>query len=121
MFSAEDLISLMNEAVDLTNEDQLFELGPYAILGEQRVHDVFEGAYGMSADELADVITDALDETDEACEPIVDEFIIWLDDQEWLSDDEFKKLITKPEISPFVSGYRIVDGNVINADEMEDA
>ena len=118
MFSSTDLRDLTKEIIASAGMDALFDPGPAACYGEENLFEVFDRAEGCSAEELISIITESLLATDEDVEPIIDEFTIWLSHQPWFSDDDFKKLIMDDVVGNYISGYRIVDGEVLNSEQM---
>ena len=120
MFSSTDLRDLTEEIIASAGMDALFDPGPAACYGEENLFAVFARSEGCSADELITIITEALLATDEDVEPIVDEFTIWLSHQPWFSNNEFKKLIVDDVVGNYISGYRVVEGEIRNLEQIKE-
>lgn len=120
MFSSTDLRDLTEEIVASAGIDALFAPGPAACYGEENLFAVFARSEGCSADELISIITETLLATDEDVEPIIDEFTVWLSHQSWFSNEDFKKLIMDDVVGNYISGYRVVDGEILNLEQMEE-
>ena len=120
MFSSHDLRELTEEIVTKAGLDTLFEFGPAYCHGEEKLFEIFNRSFGYSAEELIVIITEALLATNEDVEPIIDDFTIWLNHQSWFSDEDFKKLILDEVVGNYIGGYRIVDGEILNSEQIED-
>lgn len=119
MFSSTDLRELTEETIAKVGMDDFFEFGPAFCNGEENVFEIFAKSEGCSVDELIAIITETILATNEDAEPTIDEFTSWLSYQSWFSNEDFKKLIHDDVVGNYISGYRIVEGEVLNSEQIE--
>lgn len=118
MLTSDDFIELMEKIERICGVDTLYEKGLEACIGTKPRIAFFNMAKDMDASQIIKVLKYALEETDEECEPIVDEFIYWLSEQVWFSNENFASIVKDSYIGSFVSGYRVIDGKLMNAEQL---
>jgi hypothetical protein len=99
-------------------EDALYENDLEDLVGRERLFGFFNQSFGVPVATLISVLTEALDKTDESCDVLVENFISWYNSQPWVKNKDFETLATDPYLNNFVEGYRVIDGKLLNQNEI---
>ena len=100
-------------------EDALYENDLEDLVGKERLFGVFNESFGTKVSDIIDMLTEALDKTDESCDVLVEPYILWYSEQPWVKNKDFETLAKDPYLNNFVAGYRVIDGVLLNAEQIK--